>query len=114
MDVVDALVLVAGGLGLVWWLGQRSPASGGGAPLPRRVVDLTALRARCVAYSGGDFAAMVDQNPQLPTAMLAWQHGTVDQGGDPYDWDAFRSFLKTIGQPDPGPTLPIIFCGWVG
>ena len=121
MDTVTAVMLAGAGLAALQFAAtgpkprdpvtNRPPGSGPIIISPPSPVTSGDCRHGQVT---GDFANMVEADPQFGTRMLVWQHQRTEQGADAWDWGAFRGFLRGQGMPDPGPQPPILFCAYDG
>ena len=51
-------------------------------------------------------ADLTQTNPDLPTQLANWRQAATQIHQDPYEWPAFRNFVRTEGSIDPGPVPP--------
>jgi len=57
------------------------------------------------------FADMSQMNPNIRQQYDTWREERASQGQDSTDWDEFRSYVQSIGAPDPGARPPDDFVG---
>lgn len=47
-------------------------------------------------------AELEAQNPNIRQQLVDWRIARIENGEDPYDYQAFRKHVMDIGAPDPG------------
>jgi cytochrome c556 len=47
-------------------------------------------------------AELEQENPNIRQQLVDWRMARVNNGENPFDYEAFRQHLIAIGAPDPG------------